>query len=107
MNQGIELLLARRETHPQEFTHALDRFEPSRWNILLSNYKIKLVEPRTYPTGVRGERFTEAVMRELLEGESDTNTLRATEYTRELAKAMQKTKEAMSAHLLRSMYETK
>lgn len=107
MNKGIELLLARRETHPQEFTHALDRFEPSRWNILLSNYKVKLVEPRTYPTGKKGESFTNAVMSELLQGEYDPMRQVARNYTKELAKAMQETKEVMSAHLLRSMYETK
>jgi hypothetical protein len=107
MNKGIELLLARRETHPQEFTHALDRFEPSRWNILLSNYKIKLVEPRTYPTGVRGERFTNAVMNELLQGEHDPMRQVSRDYTKELAKAMQETKEVMAASLRKNLYENK
>ena len=107
MNKGVELLRARRETNIHEFMPQLDRFEPSRWGILLSSYKINLNDARTYPTGERGERFTEAVMRELLEGESDMDYQRSVEYTVELAKAMRKTKEAMSAHLLRSMYETK
>lgn len=107
MNKGVELLRARRETHPQEFAPQLDRFEPSRWGGLLSRCKINLDDARTYPTGKRGERFTEVVMRVLLEGESDTDYQRSVEYTVELAKAMRKTKEAISAHLLRSMYETK
>jgi hypothetical protein len=107
MNEGIEILLARRETHPQEWDNALDRFIPSRWGGILTHYKIELDDPRTYPAGERGERFTNLVMRELLEGESDTDYQRSVEYTVELAKAMRKTKEAMSAHLLRSMYETK
>lgn len=107
MNKGIELLLARREASIHEFVPQLDRFEPSRWGQLLLVYKINLNDARTYPTGKRGERFTEAVMRELLEGESDTDYQRSVEYTVELAKAMRKTKEAMSAHLLWSMYENK
>jgi len=107
MNQGIEILLARRKTHPKEFVPALDRFELMRWSGLFRDYKVNLNDARTYPTGKRGERFTEVVMRVLLEGESDTDRHGSTRYALELAKAMQETKDAMSAHLLRSMYETK
>ena len=107
MNKGIELLRARRETHPQEFAPQLDRFEPSRWGSLLSRCKINLDDARTYPTGKRGERFTEVVMSDLLKGESDTDRHGSARYALELAKAMKETKEVMSAHLLRSMYETK
>jgi hypothetical protein len=107
MNKGIEILLARRETNPNEWDNALDRFIPSRWGGILTHYKIKLDDPRTYPAGERGERFTNLVMRELLEGESDTDRHGSSRYALELAKAMQSTKEAMSAHLLRSMYENK
>ena len=107
MNKGVELLRARRETNIHEFMPQLDRFEPSRWGILLSSYKINLNDARTYPTGVRGERFTEAVMSELLASEGDTDYQRSVEYTVELAKAMKETKEVMAASLLRSMYENK
>ena len=107
MNKGVELLRARRETNPQEFASQLDRFEPSRWGGLLSKCKINLDDARTYPTGKKGERFTEVVMSELLKGESDTDRHGSARYALELAKSMQATKEVMSAHLLRSMYENK
>lgn len=107
MNKGVELLRARRETHIHEFVPQLDRFEPSNWGVLLANYKINLNDARTYPTGKRGEKFTEEVMHALLVGESYMDRHGSARYALELAKAMQSTKEAMSAHLLRSMYENK
>jgi hypothetical protein len=107
MNQGVEILLARRETNPDELDYALNRFEFSRWGILLSSYKINLDDARTYPIGEIGERFTEEVMGELLVSESYRDRHGSSRYALELAKAMQETKEVMSAHLLRSMYENK
>lgn len=107
MNKGVELLRARRETHPQEFAPQLDRFEPSRWGSLLSRCKINLDDARTYPTGKRGERFTEVVMSELLQGEHDPMRQVSIDYTKALAKAMKETKEVMKANLLRNLYENK
>lgn len=107
MNKGVELLLARRETHPQEFVPSFERYELSRWSVLCKEYKVNLNDARTYPTGKKGESFTNAVMNELLQGEHDPMRQVSKDYTKELAKAMQKTKEAMTAQLLRSMYENK
>lgn len=107
MNKGVEILLARRETNPDELDYALNRFEPNRWAILLSSYKINLDDARTYPIGEIGESFTNAVMNELLQGEHDPMRQVARDYTKELAKAMQETKEVMAASLRKSMYENK
>ena len=107
MNKGVELLLARRETHPQEFVSQLDRFELMRWSGLFRDYKVNLNDVRTYPTGKKGESFTNAVMNELLQGEHDPMRQVSRDYTKELAKAMKETKEVMDASLLWSMYENK
>lgn len=107
MNKGIELLLARRETHPQEFVPSFERYELSRWSVLFRDYKVNLNDARTYPTGKKGESFTNAVMNELLQGEHDPMRQVARDYTKELAKAMQETKEVMAASLRKSMYENK
>ena len=107
MNKGVELLRARRETHIHEFVPQLDRFELMRWGGLFRDYKVNLNDARTYPTGKKGESFTEAVMSELLVGESYADRHGSARYALELAKSMQKTKEAMLAHLRWSMYENK
>jgi len=107
MNKGVEILLARRETHPQEFVPQLDRFELMRWSGLFRDYKVNLNDTRTYPTGKKGESFTEAVMNELLQGEHDPMRQVSKDYTKALAKAMQETKEVMAANLRRSLYGDK
>jgi len=107
MNKGVELLRARRETHIHEFMPSLERYELSRWGGLCRDYEVNLNDARTYPTGKKGESFTEAVMSELLQGEHDPMRQVSKDYTKELAKAMQKTKKAMLAHLRWSMYENK
>ena len=107
MNKGVEILLARRETHPQEFVPQLDRFELMRWSGLFRDYKVNLNDARTYPTGKKGESFTEAVMNELLQGEHDPMRQVSKDYTKALAKAMQETKEVMAANLRRSLYGDK
>jgi hypothetical protein len=107
MNKGVELLRARRETHIHEFMPSFERYELSRWSVLFRDYKVNLNDARTYPTGKKGESFTNAVMNELLQGEHDPMRQVSKDYTKELAKAMQETKEVMAASLRRSMYENK
>ena len=107
MNKGVEILRARRETHPQEFSYQLNRYELMRWSSLFRDYKVNLNDARTYPTGKKGESFTNAVMNELLQGEHDPMRQVSRDYTKELAKAMKETKQVMEASLLRSMYENK
>lgn len=107
MNKGVELLLVRRVIHPQEFVPSLERWELSRWSGLFGAYKVRLDDARTYPTGKKGESFTEAVMSELLQGEHDPMRQVSIDYTKALAKAMKETKEVMAANLLRNLYENK
>ena len=66
MNKGIELLLARRKTNPEEFVGRLDTFEPSRWNNILRTFGIDLDQPNTYPVGENGKNFTKRVMDRVL-----------------------------------------
>lgn len=66
MNKGIEILLERRKTHPEEFMGRLDKFERSRWNRFLRNCAVDLDQPNTYPVGSEGEYFTKEVMNRLL-----------------------------------------
>jgi len=67
MNEGVELLLKRRETNPEEFVEQLDRFEPSRWGRFLSAWSIDLNDPSTYiQAKEHGETFTKEVMDRLL-----------------------------------------
>ena len=66
MNKGIELLLARRKTHPEEFVGRLDKFEFSRWNNFLRTFRVDLNQSNTYPVAEDGEKFTKEVMRRLL-----------------------------------------
>ena len=107
MNKGVELLRARRETHINEFVPSFERYELMRWSGLFRDYKVNLNDARTYPTGKKGESFTEAVMSELLQGEHDPMRQVSIDYTKALAKAMKETKQVMEASLLRSMYENK
>ena len=73
MNEGVELLLKRRETNPEEFVVQLDRFEPSRWGRFLSAWSIDLNDPSTYiQTKEHGETLTKEVMDRLLT-QSDLN----------------------------------
>lgn len=66
MNKGVELLLARRETHPEEFVGQLDKFGHSRWNNFLRTFRVDLNQSNTYPVAEDGEKFTKEVMRRLL-----------------------------------------
>jgi hypothetical protein len=66
MNKGVEILLERRKTNPEEFRGRLDRFERSRWNALLRNFQVDLDQPNTYPLGEPGEIFAREVMDRVL-----------------------------------------
>jgi hypothetical protein len=66
MSKGIELLLARRKTNPEEFVGRLDTFELSRWNNFLRTFDINLDQPNTYPVGENGKNFTKEVIDRLL-----------------------------------------
>lgn len=96
MNQGVELLLARRETHIHEFVPSFERYELSRWSVLFRDYKVNLNDARTYPTGKKGESFTNAVMNELLQGEHDPMGQVSRDYTKEYAKYTEEIKDKVN-----------
>lgn len=102
MNKGVELLITRRETHPQEFRNSLERMASSRWEALLRNFNISLDKPATYPVGEAGEIFTRVVMSRLLEGDFDGRD--SWNYAMSLSRAMQRTKERIAADLITRMY---
>jgi hypothetical protein len=76
MNQGIEILLARMESHPHEFynLHQHDNTPPgTRWDALLreaTKGKFVTEEERTALqdklSSIQGESFTKAVLQELM-----------------------------------------
>jgi hypothetical protein len=102
MNKGIELLRARRETHPQEFEYSIHRFAESRWQALFETYGVGLDRPETYPTGLLGEVFTEAVMRMLLEG--NLGEKQPWNFAMSLDEALRNTKQRIAADLITRMY---
>ena len=74
MNQGIEILLARMESHPDEFYNLhLPSYRSSRWGSLLDEAikgKFTTEEERTALqdklSSIQGESFTMAVLKELM-----------------------------------------
>lgn len=59
MNQGIEILLKRRETNPKEFSKL-----NGRWKFVLGSWGIKLGDPNSY--FIANDNFTNDVLKELL-----------------------------------------
>ena len=94
MDKGVELLLARRKTNPEEFEKG------GRWENILHIWDIDLDTPVIFPpNNLRNpEQLHEAVMKKLLEGEQPS-------YTATLAEAMMKTKGVMEEAILRSLYK--
>jgi hypothetical protein len=71
MNEGVKILLARMETNPEEFNG-----EVNKWGNLLQYYKAYLdpEDANALNEGINKllqQRFTEAVMKELLAPEED------------------------------------
>jgi len=71
MNDGVKILLARMETHPEEFAYD-PREGMSKWGRLLDNFRHCLTkeEINAVEVGLRNierDRFTELVMTELLD----------------------------------------
>ena len=84
MNQGLEILIARAKTHPEEFIAEAHQLQ-SRWSELISRFGHHMTEEEKEAWGEtekelkewyankRRDDFTEAVMKELLirEGEEE------------------------------------
>lgn len=78
MNDGVKLLLERIKTHPEEFLSSNGGLFDSRnrWQLLVQSYESYLVPEdrdalRTAMNEVMAEKFTEAVMKELMGVEDD------------------------------------
>lgn len=78
MNDGVKLLLERIKTHPEEFVSANGGLFDSRnrWQLLVQSYEGYLTTEdrdalRTAMNKVMAEKFTEAVMKELMGVEDD------------------------------------
>ena len=71
MNKGIEILLERMKSNPEEFEYRID-LDADRWTILFRDYE-SVLEPEdveAYKSARRKmlqDKFTEAVMKELLD----------------------------------------
>lgn len=78
MNDGVKLLLERIKTHPEEFVHTGHGFfgANGRWHMLVQSYE-NYLDPQDRQTllkamnEVMAEKFTEAVMKELMGAEDD------------------------------------
>ena len=75
MNDGIKILLARMETHPEEFVDGLG-IKMSKWGALLAQYReyldeadLKILAEAYKP--LMQQHFTELVMAELLDPHED------------------------------------
>lgn len=78
MNDGVKLLLERIKTHPEEFISTGQGFFGGigRWHMLVQSYENYLTpedrnELRKAMDAVMAEKFTEAVMKELMGVEDD------------------------------------
>ena len=97
MNDGVKILLARMETHPEEFVPEYDG-GTTKWGILIQSYKAYLNEEdakaldKAY-NGLMQQYFTKKVMEELLDPqEAKQTTLNlAQQYSQVLSKAAQNT----------------
>jgi len=75
MNDGVKILLARMETHPEEFMYNPSE-DSNKWVRLLDNFRHCLTkeEINAIDEGLRDierDRFTELVMHELLDPHED------------------------------------
>lgn len=75
MNKGLEILMARIESHPEEFES--NGIVATRWDYLIREYEKVLPEEdmkafRAKLYEKRCERFSELVMQELLDPKSET-----------------------------------
>ena len=88
MNQGLEILIARTKTHPEEFIANDLTNNPPRWLLMVQNFtryatdeekeawQEAMKNVNDWQQSKRRDDFTEAVMRELLvrEGEDEIET---------------------------------
>lgn len=78
MNEGVKILLARMETHPEEFyVEYVNRMgNQTKWNLIWQLYK-EYLDPKDIEAFNQGvdkihrQRFTELVMQELLDPHED------------------------------------
>ena len=78
MNEGVKILLARMETHPEEFyvEHVNRMGNQTKWNLIWQLYK-EYLDPKDIEAFHQGvdkihqQRFTELVMQELLDPHED------------------------------------
>lgn len=75
MNDGVKILLARMETHPEEFVYNPNKGR-AKWTDLLNTFRhcLTIEEINAIDEGVRGierDRFTQLVMTELLDPHED------------------------------------
>jgi ATP-dependent DNA ligase len=83
MNQGIEILLARMDSHPQEFSSDIMLGRYGRWSkvidqVLAVGGSFTGEEREALATKLREverERFTQRVMKQLLDGPEVLNTV--------------------------------
>lgn len=76
MNEGVKILLERMKTNPEEFI--ADGYSMTKWGGLISQYRDYLNEEDKKAltdalNEITQQRFTEAVMKELLAPEEDDN----------------------------------
>lgn len=81
MNEGVQILIERMKTHPEEFI-AEAQYGVSKWGNLIAQYQAYLSDEdrnaldTSYKTAVNQamqERFTAKIMEELLDPKSETN----------------------------------
>lgn len=89
MNRGVEILLARMDSHPEEFEHMRNRDGFGRWDfvisLMLDRHHTNHSQPAALPflsnqeidalyqkyMSVQGNAFTKRVMRELLDADKE------------------------------------
>ena len=102
MNKGIEILLARMESNPDEFLtgnksgkwlHLMESFEdhmlPEERKVLMDKYN-----------ALKMEKFTERVMKEVLEDQQEKSDQFGQAYAANLAASMQQNKSQISQQVL-------
>lgn len=109
MNKGVEILLARMESHPEEFTRDGDK-----WEHLFNHYKKYMTEEDKQAfwdklCEVRTQEFTERVIKALLADKDGTKNVELFEVQHIVEQGMDLAmKEAYTKHLLDSFkYVTK
>lgn len=120
MNKGIEILLARMESNPDEFTTGN---KSGKWQHLMEQYE-DYMEPEDRKAlmdkynSLKMQKFTEKVMKELLQEEQGDGVALASashpthsgsgqtpaQYTAALAQSMAQTKHTVAANILQNAY---